>query len=426
MTARDADWRHEAMNEALRGFDNDEQDDALLREIRRALPAYAAEKIWPDRARLMQFLQEETQEHHNILASCMTNQNTQKTRVYIGWYELVWKGHRIELALGPGYSDGAFCIGHDADAIHQFATAVTEYTSRPLVRCLLYSQGWKNATKMDAQIEKTTWDDIVLAPALVGSIRESVDGFIASKSAYQELGFPWKRGILLIGPPGTGKTMVFKAIAASLPTLPVLYVRDLEKDCSKEDAIKVIFRRARKVAPCILTFEDLDGLIGQHNRTVFLNELDGFESNEGMLIIASSNHPGKIDEALLKRPSRFDRVFHIGLPALEERVEYCRRILTKPAMRNRCTSEFDLDETIKLIGERTHGFTPAYLKEAILSAALQMVQNGVHDLDSRFAEAILSHVDQLKAHLHKMNHPTQLTDMNGSETIGLRRSREAV
>ena len=142
------------------------------------------------------------------------------------------------------------------------------------------------------------------------------------------------------------------------------------------DAVETIFERARKLSPCLLAFEDIDGLVTQGNRTVFLNELDGFQNNDGLLIIASSNHPGKIDEALLKRPSRFDRVFHIGLPALAERRTYCERLLSRSSLADRLSPELDIPVLAQTVAEWSDGFTPAYLKEVFVSAALRRAQAG--------------------------------------------------
>ena len=223
-----------------------------------------------------------------------------------------WQGGAVEIVFTPGYnSSGALCLGEDANAIAAFARALDAHCLRPAGRALRYSEGWESAPDLDAEIGRVTWDDIVLPTAIEKGLRQSVDDFVAQRPVMHSFGFAWKRGILLIGPPGTGKTMVCKAVAASLPELPFLYVRDLRED-EKKEAIQSIFARARKLAPCILAMEDLDSLIHEENRTIFLNEMDGFSSNEGLLILASSNHPGKIDEALLKRPSRFDRIFHLG------------------------------------------------------------------------------------------------------------------
>jgi SpoVK/Ycf46/Vps4 family AAA+-type ATPase len=218
--------------------------------------------------------------------------------------------------------------------------------------------------------------------------------------------------------------MVCKAAAAALPELPFLYVRDFQKDQEQDrDVIETIFERARKLAPCILAFEDIDGLVHEANRTVFLNELDGFHNNDGLLIIASSNHPGKIDEALLKRPSRFDRVFHLGLPGLPERREYCLRVLRGSALAQRLDAGLDLEALAQRVAERSDGFTPAYLKEAFTSAALQRAQAGALTLDQQFADAVLAQVRELREFLRSMRDPELLAELNGrgDRPLGFRR-----
>src|SRR2546426_1041679 len=82
--------------------------------------------------------------------------------------------------------------------------------------------------------------------------------------------------------------------------------------------------RARRSAPCLVVLEDLDALIEDQNRAFLLNELDGFADNEGVVVIASTNHPEKLDPAILDRPSRFDRKYRFDLPALAERLVYVK------------------------------------------------------------------------------------------------------
>ena len=164
----------------------------------------------------------------------------------------------------------------------------------------------------------------------------------------------------------------------------------------------------------------MDGFVNEHNRTVFLNEMDGFGSNEGLLIIASSNHPGKIDEALLKRPSRFDRVFHIGLPGPDERREYCRRLLGRGTLAARLSPSLDVEALAGQVAERSDKFTPAYLKEAFLAAALQRAQAGATDLDALYAEAVLEQVEELRAHQKRMRDPDALAEMSGGEMMSFR------
>ncbi len=420
------DWRTDALNEALRAEAyGDNSEDALLREVRRARPAGATLMMYVDRVQLRRFLEEEAAPVRRLTpgADDFLGQTADGEVIpYLGWLGAQWHGESFEVAFVPcAVRVGYILLLADSETLLAgFAHVMAAFVERPAGRCLRYTHGWENAPDMDAEIGKVTWDDVVLPADTAARLREAVEGFVRNRDAYAALGFAWRRGVLLIGPPGTGKTMICKAVAAALPDLPFLYVRDLQP-YSHDDAVRTIFGRARQLAPCILAFEDLDGLVHEDNRTVFLNELDGFQNNEGLLIVASSNHPGRIDEALLKRPSRFDRVFHIGLPQPAERREFCLRLLSRSSLRARLAPDFDADALAQTVAARTDGFTPAYLKEAFVSAALERAQEGATILDDQFAQSVLLQVDELKAHLKRMDDPEALAALTaGGSALGFR------
>jgi ATP-dependent 26S proteasome regulatory subunit len=115
--------------------------------------------------------------------------------------------------------------------------------------------------------------------------------------------------------------------------------------------------------------EDLDSLITDHNRSFFLNELDGFASNEGVVTIASTNHPERLGPAIMARPSRFDRKYHFGLPDEGERLAYLElwRARLDDAMRPSA-------ETVAALAKGTESFSFAYVKELMVAATVRWAE----------------------------------------------------
>ncbi len=208
------------------------------------------------------------------------------------------------------------------------------------------------------------WDDLVLPGPLVEEVRGCVDDFFRAEPLYRAHGIPHRRGILLAGPPGNGKSTILKAIATTVDVPVVLHV-----GTSNDQHRKVArsFRRAASLRPSVLAFEDIDSLLDDGpSLSVFLNLMDGLEVHEGILVVATTNRPDRIDPAIARRPGRFDRVFRIPEPDHEVRLRYLRKLLGEP----------ELASTIDAVAGATEGFSMAFLKELTLQARLSAIRRG--------------------------------------------------
>jgi len=181
----------------------------------------------------------------------------------------------------------------------------------------------------------------------------------------------------MIGPPGNGKTHCVRALVKELD-VSSLYVQSLShQHYTAEQLWASVFDRARGLCPCVLILEDLDSLVSKNNRSFFLNQLDGFDQNHGLMILATTNHPDRIDSAIIDRPSRFDRKYHFNLPAFEERLEF----LTGWQRKLADETEWKSEETAA-IATSTEGFSFAYLKELIISSVMKWMQDPSEDFAS--------------------------------------------
>jgi SpoVK/Ycf46/Vps4 family AAA+-type ATPase len=170
---------------------------------------------------------------------------------------------------------------------------------------------------------------------------------------------------------------------------PCLYVKSFHVEHRPdEDSIRTVFDRARKSAPCILVLEDLDSLLTTQNRSFFLNELDGFAANIGIVTLATTNHPERLDPSILDRPSRFDRKYPFDLPEQAERREYI-------AMWNTGLQEAlrIADATVIRLSKATEGFSFAYLKELFLSSMMRWI---AHPEQGNMEQTLISQVDVLR------------------------------
>lgn len=290
------------------------------------------------------------------------------------WETITWEGRQFDVVTltlrEDSYTNTAyFIVGDDTDSTTKFFLAVCRWCSQTRGEVLVFENAcFTRSEQLHAQVRQARFEDLILPPELTDAVRDDVRRFIASKETYAKHRVPWKRGLLLLGAPGNGKTHMVRALVRETGW-QCLYVKSFRgRRSDVEEGISRVFARARRAAPCVVVLEDLDCLIGDDSRSVLLNELDGFVQNEGLLIIATTNHPEKIDRSLLDRPSRFDRKFHFSLPEPRERRRYLERWRSglEPALR------FS-DETLQALIEGSSGFTFAYLKELTFGAMMAFI-----------------------------------------------------
>jgi cell division protease FtsH len=239
-----------------------------------------------------------------------------------------------------------------------------------------FSFGKSKARMLDEANNTTTFGDVAGCDEAKEEVKELVD-FLKDPQKFQKLGGRIPRGVLLVGPPGTGKTLLAKAIAgeAKVPFFSISGSDFVEMFVGVGAArVRDMFEQAKKSAPCIIFIDEIDavgrhrgaGLGGDHDeREQTLNqmlvELDGFETNLGVIVMAATNRPDILDPALL-RPGRFDRQVYVTLPDVRGREQ-----VLNIHMRKVPTGQ---DIRADILARGTPGFSGADLANLVNEAAL--------------------------------------------------------
>ncbi|KAL8770514.1 MAG: hypothetical protein Q9209_003770 [Squamulea sp. 1 TL-2023] len=322
---------------------------------------------------------------------------------YFAKYKYQWGSEYFILyVIAIGYSSYNFILKEPADGETTLSTpkAVEALImawgrwSYPVDNDFIYVyDGYWSASKLLwKQVQKANWEDVILNEEMKKTLVDLMTKFFDSEDIYKSLGVPWKRGVIFHGPAGSslnqpltqsrpsalltlisgnGKTISIKALMHSLSaskklkdrTVPALYV----KSAPRTYDIRSIFLQARAMAPCMLILEDIDTIVTASSRSYFFNEVDGLENNDGIFMVASTNHLDRLDPGLSSRPSRFDRKYLFPQPSEDERELYCeywrQKLKSKPAIkypRKLCPA----------IAGITADFSFAYLQEAFVATLL--------------------------------------------------------
>jgi cell division protease FtsH len=240
----------------------------------------------------------------------------------------------------------------------------------------MFNIGKSKAKLQDAEKVDTTFDDVAGLEGAKTELKE-ITSFLKHPEKFDALGGEIPRGVLLVGPPGTGKTLLARAVAgeAGVPFFTITGSDFMEMFVGVgAKRVRDMFRKAKEKSPSIIFIDELDsigrkrgaGLGGGHDEreqtlNQMLSELDGFEPNEGVVVMAATNRPDILDKALL-RPGRFDRQITVNLPTQKHRKD----ILEIHAKNKKMSDDVNLEE----IARSTPGFSGADLKNLLNEAAL--------------------------------------------------------
>ncbi|MBA88050.1 MAG: hypothetical protein CMB16_02115 [Euryarchaeota archaeon] len=280
-----------------------------------------------------------------------------------------------------------------------------------------YANGPLNGAFFDMTynfIKRSEMVDDLLAwnPDIRSQLQKDVLDFLKVMPILNERGLPNSRGIILSGAPGTGKTMYAKSLAAEANTTTILISAEM---IQQRHDVKTVFKLARKLAPTLVIIEDID-TAGTVSRKFtdhpilgeYLQAMDGMESNNGVVVLATTNHTENIDPAISDRPGRFDRIIEVPLPDKSQRKEIIQNLL-----RN-MPSKVKSGKIIDHLAVKSRGLSGAWIREVIQTSMIEAISDNRSEISSVDLEAGLQDVLMRRGMAYK---PTpRLNDSSNSGT----------
>ena len=247
---------------------------------------------------------------------------------------------------------------------------------------LMFNMGKSNAKVYVKSSDGIRFSDVEGVDEAEDNLREIVD-YLQNPDKYKEIGASMPKGLLLVGPPGTGKTMLAKAVAgeSNVPFFSMSGSEFVEMFVGMgASKVRDLFKQAKEKAPCIVFIDEIDAIGGKRNAGAMggndereqtlnqlLTEMDGFEANNGVIILAATNRPEALDPALT-RPGRFDRRVPVELPDLKGR----EAILRVHAKKVKVAEDVDYEKVARMAS----GASGAELANIVNEAALRAVRDG--------------------------------------------------
>lgn len=221
-------------------------------------------------------------------------------------------------------------------------------------------------------VKPLAWEDLILEDSVARLVREDFLLFLQRENWFREHRLPFRRGYLLHGPPGNGKSSIIRAML-STPGISGFTLNPFETPF-EEDRLALMFAQAAQATPALIVLEDLDRcypLDKERSKECalpvqqLLNQLDGVGSQDGIIVVATANNPGVLDPAILRRPGRFDRVVAVLNPPALLREQYFQKLLG-----------WDTTEDLAQCSLCTDGFSFAQLRETYILAGQMALEPG--------------------------------------------------
>lgn len=268
----------------------------------------------------------------------------------------------VVLLSDQRYKHCYFMAGTDEKLLKEFIQVLQEEKKRrdrEFIPHLIFTNDAYGLDRPDVG-----WDSVFLPDGMKEHIQSNIEGFFKAQDLYKKFNIPYKRGMILAGPPGSGKSSVLKVLASQYRQ-HAFFMYGFSRSYDEFEDLESLFRRAQALAPSVFILEDIDRVIKTDFMRQCLNLLDGMATSNGVLTIATSNNPQDLDPALIERPSRFDLVLRFDLPDADLRRKYLKKQLENFV-------PFD-DEQLESIVQATNKYSMAMLQEIRTGALLESV-----------------------------------------------------